>query len=71
MRCILPVTGITIFVALTIQYGIGFTIVEALTIQYGTGFQVTIVLHIDDLTIDRSHDNKSISTHFQLRRSIF
>lgn len=71
MRCILPVTGITIFVALTIQYGIGFTIVEALTIQYGIGFQVTIVLHIDDLTIDRSHDNKSISTHFQLRRNIF
>lgn len=57
--------------ALTIQYGVSFTIVEALTIQYGIGFQVTIVLHIYDVTIDRSHDNKSISTHFQLRRNIF
>lgn len=57
--------------ALTIQYGVSFTIVEALTIQYGIGFQVTIVLHIDDVTIDRSHDNKSISTRFQPRRNIF
>lgn len=64
-------TGFTIFVALTIQYSVGFTIVEALTIQYGIGFQVTIVLHIDDVTIDRSHDNKSVSTRFQQRRNIF